>query len=79
MRTAALPNFRKLYRKIDHKKNGNEFMNGLPKGKYSLDIEYSKYLNIISVDCRIHCLEGVLVIRIYWGLSNLAIKYYFAF
>lgn len=41
MRTAALPNFRKLYRKIDHTKNGEAFKNGIPKGKYSLDIDYN--------------------------------------
>ena len=40
MRTAALPNFRKLYRKIDH--TVAEFKNGIPKGNYSLEIEYSK-------------------------------------
>ena len=44
MRTAALPNFRKLYRKIDHQNNGEDFMNGIPEGHYSLDIEYSKNL-----------------------------------
>jgi len=41
MRTAALPNFRKLYRKIDHQNNGEDFMNGIPEGHYSLDIEYN--------------------------------------
>ena len=44
MRTAALPNFRKLYRKIDHENNGEDFKDGLPEGVYSLDIEYSKNL-----------------------------------
>ncbi|KAE9532799.1 hypothetical protein AGLY_009880 [Aphis glycines] len=38
MRTAALPDFRKLYRRIEHK---NEFKNGLPKGNYKLVIEYN--------------------------------------
>ena len=42
MRTAALPNFRKLYRKIDHQNNGNDFKEGIPEGQYSLEIEYSK-------------------------------------
>ena len=42
MRTAALPNFRKLYRKIDHQNNGEDFKNGIPEGIYSFDIEYSK-------------------------------------
>lgn len=41
MRNAALPNFRKLYRRIDH---ANEFENGLPAGNYSLDITYSRLL-----------------------------------
>lgn len=39
MRTAALPNFRKLYRKIDHSQEA--FKNKLPKMKYRLDIEYN--------------------------------------
>ena len=42
MRTAALPNFRKLYRKIDHQNNGDDFKNGIPEGIYSFDVEYSK-------------------------------------
>ncbi|TRY74451.1 hypothetical protein TCAL_10090 [Tigriopus californicus] len=37
MRTAALPNFRKLYRKINHT---DTFANGLPKGTYRFDITY---------------------------------------
>jgi hypothetical protein len=41
MRTAALPNFRKLYRKVNHT-GDSLFKNGLPKGKYTLDIEYSE-------------------------------------
>ena len=41
MRTAALPNFRKLYRKVDHKE-GTDFAEGLPKNKdYRLQIEYN--------------------------------------
>ena len=40
MRTAALPNFRKLYRRLD--RNVAEFKDGLPKGNYTLEIEYSK-------------------------------------
>ena len=47
MRTAALPNFRKLYRKINHKQPGTDleqkFKDGIPKGRYTLTIEYSKY------------------------------------
>uniref|UniRef100_A0A336N1R8 CSON008764 protein n=1 Tax=Culicoides sonorensis TaxID=179676 RepID=A0A336N1R8_CULSO len=39
MRTAALPSFRKLYRKIDHSMSG--YSDGLIKGNYTLEIDYS--------------------------------------
>lgn len=42
MRTAALPSFRKLYRRVFHDST-NRFEKGLPRGQYVLDIEYSKY------------------------------------
>lgn len=38
MRTAALPNFRKLYRLIDH--SNEHFMDGLKQGNYTLEVEY---------------------------------------
>lgn len=38
MRTAALPSFRKLHRRIDH--NKKYFENGLGKGNYTLKINY---------------------------------------
>lgn len=38
MRTAALPTFRKLYRRVDH--NTNLFRQGIPDGMYSLRITY---------------------------------------
>lgn len=45
MRTAALPNFRKIYRKIDHVKAGQDiganFDQGIPQGSYELEIEYN--------------------------------------
>lgn len=41
MRTAALPNFKKLYRKLV-RTTGSDFENGLPKGDYELDIHYSE-------------------------------------
>lgn len=40
MRTAALPTFRKLYRKIGD--TDIHFKEGLPKGNYTLIVEYSK-------------------------------------
>ena len=39
MRTAALPNFRKLYRRVNHGKPGYE--GGLPAGDYKLKIGYN--------------------------------------
>ena len=46
MRTAAFPYFRKPYRKINHTDSGNialsnHFIHGIPKGSYSLIIEYN--------------------------------------
>lgn len=40
MRTAALPSFRKLYRRVDTAQATYE--NGLTAGKYRLKVEYSK-------------------------------------
>lgn len=40
MRTAALPTFRKLYRRVNH--DETYFKDGLMKGNYSLTIEYSE-------------------------------------
>ncbi|XP_011703846.1 PREDICTED: cell cycle control protein 50A isoform X2 [Wasmannia auropunctata] len=39
MRTAALPTFRKLYRRIDHSQDG--FKKGLVSGNYTLMVQYS--------------------------------------
>jgi len=49
MRTAALPNFRKLYRRVNHEdKDGNPFKDGLPAGKYLVEIDYN--YPVISFD-----------------------------
>lgn len=40
MRTAALPTFRKLYRRIDH--DAKFFDSGLKKGNYTLHVNYSE-------------------------------------
>jgi hypothetical protein len=46
MRTAALPNFRKLYRRLDRGNvNYPAYSNGLPAGTYQLQIDYSKWKN----------------------------------
>ena len=43
MRTAALPSFRKFYRRVDHSNTASTvFSNTLPKGNYSVTICYSK-------------------------------------
>ncbi|ELU16234.1 hypothetical protein CAPTEDRAFT_221837 [Capitella teleta] len=39
MRTAALPSFRKLYRRITH--STGPFEDGLPKGNYTLNVDYA--------------------------------------
>ncbi|XP_076266540.1 cell cycle control protein 50A isoform X2 [Rhynchophorus ferrugineus] len=39
MRTAALPNFRKLYRRLNHSEQS--YANGLKKGTYILTVEYN--------------------------------------
>ncbi len=39
MRTAALPTFRKLWRRVDHSVSG--FENGMPAGNYTIDINYN--------------------------------------
>ncbi|XP_035828691.1 cell cycle control protein 50A isoform X3 [Aplysia californica] len=39
MRTAALPTFRKLYRRINH--TSSTFNDGLPAGNYTIDISYN--------------------------------------
>ena len=41
MRTAAMPTFRKLYRKLSSNGSGT-FQNGLPQGNYTLTVTYSK-------------------------------------
>jgi len=40
MRTAALPTFRKLYRRVQHASSPT-FAEGLPKGHYMLEVDYS--------------------------------------
>lgn len=45
MRTAAMPTFRKLYRKLNSPSTGT-FQNGLPAGNYTLSITYSIYFTL---------------------------------
>lgn len=46
MRTAALPTFRKLYRRVDHTQDG--FTDGLLAGNYTLIVKYCK-LDIVNM------------------------------
>ncbi|KAM3963890.1 cell cycle control protein 50A-like isoform 1-T1 [Aphomia sociella] len=48
MRTAALPTFRKLYRRVDHSKVG--YVDGLVKGAYILQVAYN--YSVIDFDGR---------------------------
>lgn len=41
MRTAAMPTFRKLYRKLFSNDSSSKYQNGLPNGTYSLEIDYN--------------------------------------
>lgn len=41
MRSAALPNFRKLWARVDH--SAEVFKLGLPRGTYKMEIEYSEF------------------------------------
>ena len=45
MRTAALPSFRKLYRRVDYSKE-SRFDNRLARGVYVLEIDYRELFNI---------------------------------
>lgn len=47
MRTAALPTFRKLYRRVNHSEQ--YFKKGLMKAEYTLIVEYSKYFFVLNV------------------------------
>lgn len=48
MRTAALPNFRKLYRRVDHSKKFYE--EGLGKGSYTLLVKYSELGKLVECE-----------------------------
>ena len=54
MRTAALPTFRKLYRRVNHGQAG--FTNGLPKGNYTLFVNYCKFSVLHNVFVENICL-----------------------
>ena len=43
MRTAALPSFRKLYRRLN--RTDPNFSGGLPKGSYTLQVQYGKHFH----------------------------------
>lgn len=44
MRTAALPSFRKLYRRVDH--DAKFYQEGLRRGNYTLFVTYCKYIGL---------------------------------
>ena len=74
MRRSALPNFRKLYRRI----TDGDYATGLPAGDYSLVIGYSILFNIYKKGCAIyHILVANISPSIYlmfwniWGLCRM--------
>ena len=61
MRTAAMPTFRKLYRRLLTNSSG-AFQDGLPQGNYTLQIDYSKFRfdqsdEIVIFFCRLSRIE----------------------
>lgn len=65
MRTAALPTFRKLYRRVNH--TIPSFSDGLPSGSYKIEITYSNdfltiktfvscYFNALTICAHTYCL-----------------------
>jgi hypothetical protein len=52
MRTAALPTFRKFYRRVEH---SDQFSNGLPAGNYTVRVNYSKFLLFQSFFLKFLC------------------------
>ncbi|XP_047099588.1 cell cycle control protein 50A [Schistocerca piceifrons] len=46
MRTAALPEFRKLYRLVNH--NATGYVDGLPRGNYTLRVQYNYQVNAFN-------------------------------
>lgn len=46
MRTAALPTFRKLYRRLN--RNADGYHSGLAAGNYLLKVDYSNNINFIN-------------------------------
>lgn len=58
MRTAALPDFRKLYRRITE----GDYAEGLPAGKYILEIGYSILTGYV--------LPALQVLGKVWGMAG---------
>ena len=54
MRTAALPNFRKLHRRLN--RSDEHFKMGLPAGSYQLDITYGSFFYLSVLGSSISCI-----------------------
>lgn len=65
MRTAALPTFRKLYRRIDH--SASQYMDGLRRGKYELEVDYCNYQFIILNDACYDIVGALVKYWVIWG------------
>ena len=61
MRTAALPTFRKFYRRVDHSKP--TFTQNLPSGNYTMTIQYSKIVfSYLKLKIRINIIKKIILI-----------------
>ena len=60
MRQASFPNFRKLYRRVNHV---NAFKNGLPAGDYTLHVQYSEYMFIFQYgSCSLYKTQAIYLV-----------------
>jgi len=63
MRTAALPTFRKFYRRVDHSKA--TFTQNLPSGNYTMTIQYSKTVfSYLKLKIGINIIKKIILILI---------------
>jgi hypothetical protein len=61
MRTAALPTFRKFYRRVDHSKP--TFSQNLPSGNYTMTIKYSKtFFSYLKLKIGINIITKIILI-----------------
>lgn len=73
MRTAALPTFRKLYRRINYTQV--HFEDGLPKGNYTLFVTYRKNVKLVQIKTIISHSSQLIIYSIIYQAISLHIDY----